>query len=209
MTARPSAIPCSYAASWFSRRPPAPTAGQSARPRHGPRDDARRPRLHPAAVRPARHGRPAGNLVHAGQLPAQRRSAGRRGRSRPRPGHSRVHPVRHPRVQGRDRLQCTTRRRHRPAGPSGPATDVQERRRPADRRVLLRIHRSRPLRPIARNRRPGRRGQRRDAAAPGRTVRQPRPGRGRHDRPERDDGRHGPGDPVAGSTRPASRTSRS
>ena len=78
----------------------------------------------------------------------------------------------------------------------GPARD--------HRRLLLRIHRPRPLRPVDRDGGAGGRRQRRDVAAPGRTGRQPRPGGGRRGRPVGDDGRHGRRRSARGSTRPAS-----
>ena len=83
-------------------------------------------------------------------------------------------------------------------------------RAPGDHRpVLLRVHRPRPLRPAGGNRRPDGRRQRRDAAAPGRAGGQPRPGRGRRDRPLGHDGRHGPGDPPRAGSTPGSSTCRS
>ena len=72
----------------------------------------------------------------------------------------------------------------------------RRRRRAGDhRRLFLRIHRSRPLRRADENGRPDRRRQRRHAGASGPAGGQPCPGRGRHGRAQRHDGRHGGRDP--------------
>ena len=74
-----------------------------------------------------------------------------------------------------------------------------------DRRMFLRVHRSRPLRRAERDDRPARPRQRRDAAAAGGAMRQPRPGRGRSGGAERHARRHGrrhPRRPRRGRVRP-------
>ena len=133
-------------------RPPAPAALSPARPRAGARDRAVAPRLHPAAVRPPREGHPAGDRVDAGQLPAQRRHArrrGRRGRASSASRRSSSSASRRTRTPtGSQRLG---RRRHRAAGAAGAAEGVRRRRAAHHRRVLLRVHRPRPLRHPARD----------------------------------------------------------
>ena len=86
-----------------------------------------------------------------------------------RPRHRGVHPVRHPGIQGRDRFE-----RARDEGIVQQALralrkSVQERRAAHHRRVLLRVHRPRPLRRPPRSPRREGRGQRRDAADPRRS----------------------------------------
>ncbi len=56
-----------------------------------------------------------------------------------------------PDFEGCDRLERSARRGHRATSVAGVAFDVQERDRSAHRRVLLRIHRSRALRPAVRS----------------------------------------------------------
>ena len=127
--------------------PTPPPAASSPAPRPGARNDADRPRPDPAPVRPSRPRRQERNRLDAGQLPAQRRSPGRRGRRRRStwacaPSSSSASPA-HKDATGSSALR---RRRHRAAGPARPSRGLSPGRPAHHRRVLLRIHRPRPLR---------------------------------------------------------------
>ena len=171
-------------------------AGWSPRPR-----SRRRQLVLPLFVREG-IDRAGADRVHARRRPAHARHPAQGGRRGGRPGARRRDAVRHPRAQGRRRLG-----RHRPGRHPQPRHHRRGRRgrRRAhrdERPVPRRVHRPRPLRG-AHARRPGRqrphpRGLRRDGPGPCRRRR-------RHGRPQRDDGRPGPGGPRRPGRRRAHR----
>ena len=126
-----------------------------------------------------------------------------------RPGRACLHPLRHSHAQGRHRLQRSRSRRHRAAGSARSSQTIRRARPADDRRVFLRIHRSRTLRSAYGAYGPARSRQRRDAAALGRAVCQPCPGRRRSGRPQRHARRHGRRHPHSPRRRRISRTCRS
>ncbi len=116
--------------------------------------------------------------LDAGAVPALPRPLARGDRRGGRAADSRRPPLRHPRAQGSHRVGSERRGRDRAAGlPLDQAASPRPPRH--HRRLLLRVHRPRPLRPVAHpRRRPGRRRQRRHAPSwPNKPSATPRRGR--------------------------------
>ncbi len=129
----------------FPTSPPAPSAPSSRRPRPCPRNDlSPQDLILPLFVRPGRGikkeiaSMPGNFQLSVDRLVEEVGAAVDLG----------VHAFilfGIPAAQGRRRLQRLRRRRHRPAGPARAAAGLQG-RAAHHRRMLLRIHRSRPLR---------------------------------------------------------------
>ena len=143
-----------------------------------------------APVRAAWQGPARADCRHARPMPIVARHAGRRSQPGGGTGAGRGDSLRHPGQEGRPGQRRHERLgHHRPGHPCGQAGGQGFSDR--HRRLLLRIHRSRPLRGDRPLDRPARRGERRHARSVGPAGGGPRPGRGRHGGPQRHDRRHG------------------